>query len=82
MIMMDKKRKGRLYVAIGRLQEVQAEGALLPEAVDAEMIAQVISRWTGIPASRLAHLKLAAQAAGKELDWDALVPSTPESRAA
>ena len=36
-----------------RLDEVQKDGALLPEAVDAEMIAQVISRWTGIPASKL-----------------------------
>ncbi len=36
-----------------RLDEIQAEGALLPEAVDAELIAQVIGRWTGIPAQRL-----------------------------
>jgi len=36
-----------------RLDEVQKDGALLPEAVDAEMIAQVVSRWTGIPASKL-----------------------------
>lgn len=38
---------------VARLREVQAEGALLPEAVDAELIAQVIGRWTGIPAARL-----------------------------
>jgi ATP-dependent Clp protease ATP-binding subunit ClpB len=36
-----------------QLAEVQREGALLPEEVDAEMIAKVVSRWTGIPASRL-----------------------------
>ncbi len=36
-----------------RLREIQREGALLPEEVDAEMIAGVISRWTGIPATRL-----------------------------
>ncbi|MFO1008514.1 MAG: AAA family ATPase [Planctomycetota bacterium] len=36
-----------------KLEKVQANGALLPEAVDAELIAQVVSRWTGIPASRL-----------------------------
>jgi len=36
-----------------RLEEVQAAGALLPLAVDEELIAQVVSRWTGIPASRL-----------------------------
>jgi ATP-dependent Clp protease ATP-binding subunit ClpB len=31
----------------------QASGALLPEEVDTEMIAEVVSRWTGIPATRL-----------------------------
>jgi ATP-dependent Clp protease ATP-binding subunit ClpB len=36
-----------------KLEEIQREGALLPEEVDAEMIAKVVSRWTGIPASRL-----------------------------
>ena len=35
------------------LEELQAGGAMLPEAVDEEMIASVISRWTGIPATRL-----------------------------
>ena len=38
---------------VARLQEVQKGGALLAEAVDEEMIAQVVSRWTHIPASRL-----------------------------
>ena len=38
---------------VARLAAVQAEGAMLPEAVDAELIAKVVSRWTGIPASRL-----------------------------
>ncbi|MBL8860470.1 MAG: AAA family ATPase [Planctomycetes bacterium] len=38
---------------VAKLAKVQEQGALLPEAVDAEMIAQVISRWTGIPATRL-----------------------------
>ncbi|MDP6955883.1 MAG: AAA family ATPase [Planctomycetota bacterium] len=42
-----------LAASIARLGEVQAEGAMLPEAVDAEMIAGIISRWTGIPASKL-----------------------------
>ena len=35
------------------LEALQADGALLPEAVDEEMIAQVVSRWTGIPATKL-----------------------------
>ncbi len=38
---------------VARLERVQQDGALLPEAVDAELIAEVVSRWTGIPATRL-----------------------------
>ena len=37
----------------GRLKEIQADGAMLKEEVDEEEIAGVISRWTGIPISRL-----------------------------
>ena len=36
-----------------KLREAQATGALLPEEVDAEGIAVVVARWTGIPAQRL-----------------------------
>jgi ATP-dependent Clp protease ATP-binding subunit ClpB len=36
-----------------RLKELQQQGALLKEEVDAEEIAGVVSRWTGIPVSRL-----------------------------
>ncbi len=43
----------RLEENIVKLKKVQGEGALLPEAVDAELIANVVSKWTGIPASRL-----------------------------
>jgi len=39
--------------ATQRLEQVQAGGAVLPEAVDAEGIAQVVARWTGIPAAKL-----------------------------
>ncbi|MFT4710684.1 MAG: ATP-dependent Clp protease ATP-binding subunit ClpB, partial [Planctomycetota bacterium] len=35
------------------LSAAQMDGALLPEEVNAEMIADVVSRWTGIPATRL-----------------------------
>ncbi|MDP6939264.1 MAG: AAA family ATPase [Planctomycetota bacterium] len=42
-----------LVEATDRLKEAQASGALLPEAVDAELIAGVVSRWTGIPAAKL-----------------------------
>ena len=36
-----------------RLAEVQAGGALLPEAVNEEGIAGIVSRWTGIPVTKL-----------------------------
>ncbi|MFQ5407056.1 MAG: ATP-dependent chaperone ClpB [Anaerolineales bacterium] len=36
-----------------RLQELQADGALLKEEVDAEDIAAVVSKWTGVPVSKL-----------------------------
>ena len=36
-----------------RLAALQASGALLKEEVDAEDVAQVVSRWTGIPVARL-----------------------------
>ncbi|MBN1536148.1 MAG: ATP-dependent chaperone ClpB [Anaerolineales bacterium] len=36
-----------------KLKEIQADGAMLKEEVDAEEIAQIVSRWTGIPISRL-----------------------------
>jgi ATP-dependent Clp protease ATP-binding subunit ClpB len=36
-----------------QLQTLQKEGALLKEEVDAEEIAEVVGRWTGIPVSRL-----------------------------
>ncbi len=42
-----------LEASVAKLNVVQQNGALLPEAVDAELIAQVVSRWTGIPATRL-----------------------------
>ena len=36
-----------------RLKELQKDGALLKEEVNAEEIAQIVARWTGIPVSRL-----------------------------
>ncbi len=36
-----------------RLHELQAQGSLLKEEVDAEDIADIVSRWTGIPVSKL-----------------------------
>jgi ATP-dependent Clp protease ATP-binding subunit ClpB len=42
-----------LQKALARLDDLQADGALLKEEVDAEDIAAVVSRWTGIPVNRL-----------------------------
>ncbi len=36
-----------------RLAEIQKDGAMLKEEVDPEDIAEVVSRWTGIPVSRM-----------------------------
>ncbi len=43
----------RLAQAEAKLKELQAQGALLKEEVDDEDIAEVVSKWTGIPVSRL-----------------------------
>jgi len=43
----------RLAEAEQNLKAIQAEGALLKEEVDADEIAAIVSRWTGIPVSRL-----------------------------
>ncbi len=40
------------------LADLQADGAMLKEEVDAEDIAEVVSRWTGIPVSRLMEAEL------------------------
>ena len=37
----------------GRLQEVQARAKYLKEEVDAEDIAEIVARWTGIPVSKM-----------------------------
>ncbi|HYA67387.1 MAG TPA: AAA family ATPase, partial [Acidimicrobiales bacterium] len=40
------------------LADLQSEGAMLKEEVDAEDVAEVVSRWTGIPVSRLMEAEL------------------------
>ncbi len=42
-----------LAQANARVQELQKQGALLKEEVDAEEIAAVVSKWTGIPVAKL-----------------------------
>lgn len=46
---LEKKR----YGAEEKLKEIQKDGALLREEVDADEIAEVVGKWTGIPVSRL-----------------------------
>ena len=48
-----RELEGQLAEGEARLKELQANGAMLKEEVDAEEIGQVVSSWTGIPASRL-----------------------------
>jgi ATP-dependent Clp protease ATP-binding subunit ClpB len=43
----------QIRAAEARLVTMQHEGALLKEEVDAEEIASIVGRWTGIPVSRL-----------------------------
>lgn len=45
--------QNQLQAAEERLQQIQKDGALLKEEVDAEEIAEVVSNWTGIPVSKL-----------------------------
>ena len=41
------------------LAELQSTGAMLKEEVDAEDVAEVVSRWTGVPVTRLMEAELA-----------------------
>ena len=43
----------RITDATGHLDKLQAENRMLKEEVDAEDIAEVVSKWTGVPVSKL-----------------------------
>ncbi len=45
--------ENEIHETQSRLQQVQENGALLKEEVDAEDIAEIVSKWTGIPVSRM-----------------------------
>jgi len=74
-----------------RLAEIQAQGSYLKEEVDAEDIAEIVSRWTGIPVSkmmesereRLAHLEdeLAQRVVGQAQAVRAVADAVRRSRA-
>ena len=42
-----------------RLEELQRDGAMLKEEVDEEDVAEIVSRWTGVPVSRLMEGEMA-----------------------
>ncbi len=48
-----RQLESELAQAEARLRDVQRDGALLKEEVDADEIAEVVGRWTGVPVSRL-----------------------------
>ncbi len=48
-----RELEARLAQQEARLKEFQTQGALLQEEVDAEQIALIVARWTGIPVSKL-----------------------------
>ncbi|MBE2185720.1 MAG: ATP-dependent chaperone ClpB [Rhodothermales bacterium] len=43
----------RMDTALAQLGELQSKGSLLKEEVDEEDIAQIVSKWTGVPVSRM-----------------------------
>ena len=48
-----RQLEGQRAQAETQLKEMQAQGMLLKEEVDAEDVAEIVSRWTGIPVARL-----------------------------
>ncbi len=74
-----------------RLQELQAQAKYLKEEVDAEDIAEIVSKWTGIPVSRmlesererLTHLEehLARRVVGQEQAVRAVADAVRRARA-
>ena len=49
----EKERENELIQM--HLKELQGNGAMIKEEVDAEDIAEIVSRWTGIPVSKMAQ---------------------------
>lgn len=45
--------ESRIQDAQAKITDVQAGGALLKEEVDAEDIAEIVSKWTGVPVARM-----------------------------
>ena len=85
------QQERELAAAEARLAELQAEGKFLKEEVDAEDIAEVVSKWTGIPVARmlesererLVHLEevLATRVVGQDEAVQAVANAVRRSRA-
>ncbi|MBB3953029.1 type VI secretion system ATPase TssH [Aureimonas jatrophae] len=56
----DATARTSFRAAAGRLAEVQGDDALIHRVVDAEAVASVVARWTGVPLGRLVSDQLAA----------------------
>jgi len=48
-----------LEATTAHLAELQADGAMLKEEVDAEDVAEIVAKWTGVPVSRLMEGEMA-----------------------
>ncbi len=48
-----KKLRGDLDKLLNEFEEIQGEAGLVPVCVDAELVGQVISGWTGIPVGKM-----------------------------
>jgi ATP-dependent Clp protease ATP-binding subunit ClpB len=85
------KAEREVQAAETKLGELQKEGKFLKEEVDAEDIAEVVSKWTGIPVTRmlesekqrLAHLEdvLASRVIGQDAAVKAVADAVRRSRA-
>lgn len=50
-----KQKQDENELIQNRLRELQGEGAMIKEEVDSEDIAEIVSRWTGIPVKKMAQ---------------------------
>ena len=48
-----KEAENQISMLTAKLTEMQADGSLIKEEVDADDIAEIVSKWTGIPVSRM-----------------------------
>ncbi len=56
-----------------RLDELQCDGAMLKEEVDAEDVAEIVAKWTGVPVTRLLEGEMAKLVRLEELLHERLV---------